>query len=114
MQKCKVRNVIWIKYRGLDVKWLLKIGSYSKPKTELQFLWSSGGSLQKRQDFLGNFDLFLYIKTVYLVYGPWTIAWLGPWWTNHHGQPQCSQELDHQSLWSLGRCSVGTRRQRGF
>jgi hypothetical protein len=44
VQKYKVRNVIWIKYRDLDVKWLLKIGSYSKPRMELEFLWSSGGS----------------------------------------------------------------------
>jgi hypothetical protein len=58
--------------------------------------------LQKRHDFPGNFDLFLYGKPLELVYSLWTIAWLIPWWTNHHGGPRSSQELGHWPLWSSG------------
>jgi hypothetical protein len=51
VQKDKGRNVIWVIYRELDVKSLLKIGFYSKPRTELEFLWSSGGSMQRQRHF---------------------------------------------------------------
>jgi hypothetical protein len=33
--------------RGIDAKRWLKIGFDSKPRTKLEFLWSSGGSMQK-------------------------------------------------------------------
>jgi hypothetical protein len=38
------------------------------------------------------------------VHGSWTIAGRGPWWTDHHGRPQSSMELD----W------VATPRRGGF
>jgi hypothetical protein len=75
--------VISTKIRGLTATWWLKFGSDSKPRTELKSLWSSGGSMQKKCDFLGNKELILH----------WKEGELGPWilWTTARGWPMSSR-----------------------
>jgi hypothetical protein len=42
VEKDRVVDEILVKIKGLDAKWWLKIGSDSKLRTELEFMWSSG------------------------------------------------------------------------
>jgi hypothetical protein len=41
-KKIGAKNGMWMKFRGLDAMWWLKIGSDSKLRTGLEFMWSSG------------------------------------------------------------------------
>jgi hypothetical protein len=46
---------------GLYAKWWLRIGSDSKPRTELEFLWSLVGILQSGMLFQGSFGI-VFVK----------------------------------------------------